>query len=189
MTDIKYKIEFFNEWHAGSGLSAGADVDSLVIKDKNNLPVIPGKTMKGLIRQALEEIILFKNESKLIDVINKNFGLLSIDDNDKSNVLMLRGEVFFTNAVISDDLQKKVLEDNLSEFFYRSVSSTAITENGVAKKNSLRKIQTTIPCVLYGEVLGVDDKLVENMKLAFGYIKRLGVSRNRGLGRCNISMI
>jgi hypothetical protein len=33
MIDISYKIEFFDNWHTGSGLSAGADLDDLVIID------------------------------------------------------------------------------------------------------------------------------------------------------------
>lgn len=44
--DIKYKIEFFSNWHCGSGLAAGADVDALVVKDCNGLPYVPGKTIK-----------------------------------------------------------------------------------------------------------------------------------------------
>lgn len=48
MKDLNIKIEFFSPWHCGSGLSAGADADSLVIKDTNGLPYIPGKTIKGL---------------------------------------------------------------------------------------------------------------------------------------------
>ena len=55
MKDLNIKIEFFSPWHCGSGLSAGADADSLVIKDTNGLPYIPGKTIKGLIREAVED--------------------------------------------------------------------------------------------------------------------------------------
>ena len=55
MKDLNIKIEFFSPWHCGSGLSAGADADSLVIKDINGLPFIPGKTIKGLIREAVED--------------------------------------------------------------------------------------------------------------------------------------
>ena len=54
MNDIKYKITFLTDWHCGSGLAAGADVDALVVKDKERLPYVPGKTMKGLVREAVE---------------------------------------------------------------------------------------------------------------------------------------
>ncbi len=29
MTDIKYKITFYSNWHCGSGLAAGADTDDI----------------------------------------------------------------------------------------------------------------------------------------------------------------
>ena len=53
-TTIDYTICFFSPWHCGSGTSAGADVDELVVKDKNGMPYIPGKTLKGLIREAVD---------------------------------------------------------------------------------------------------------------------------------------
>ena len=55
---IDYQIEFFSQWHCGSGLSAGADIALLVIKDKEGMPFIPGKTLKGLIREAVENLVL-----------------------------------------------------------------------------------------------------------------------------------
>lgn len=65
--DITYKIEFFSEWHCGSGLSAGADTDALVIKDSEGFPYIPGKTLKGLFREAIEELIELKDTSTEIE--------------------------------------------------------------------------------------------------------------------------
>ena len=50
---LYYNLTFFTDWHCGSGLAAGADVDTLVVKDKNGLPFVPGKTLKGLIREAV----------------------------------------------------------------------------------------------------------------------------------------
>lgn len=47
MIDVEYKITFFSNWHCGSGLAAGADIDELVIKDKDKLPYVPGAPLKG----------------------------------------------------------------------------------------------------------------------------------------------
>ena len=66
MTDIKYKITFYSNWHCGSGLAAGADTDELVIKDRNGLPYVPGRTIKGLLREAammLSQFISIPEES------------------------------------------------------------------------------------------------------------------------------
>ena len=52
MNELNYKIEFFSEWHCGSGLSAGADIDALAIKDSDGLPYIPGKTLRLLMTMS-----------------------------------------------------------------------------------------------------------------------------------------
>ena len=33
MKNLKYSIQFYTNWHCGSGQAAGADVDALVVKD------------------------------------------------------------------------------------------------------------------------------------------------------------
>ncbi len=68
-----------------------------------------------------------------------------------------------------------------------SVTSTAIDEKGIAKDLSLRKIETTIPCNVYGTILNVANEDVELLLETFKWVKRLGLGRNRGYGRCEIS--
>jgi len=62
---IKYEIKFHTDWHCGSGLAAGAGVDALTVKDKNGLPFIPGKTIKGLVREAVEEILFIGGKGEM----------------------------------------------------------------------------------------------------------------------------
>lgn len=191
MINIKYKVEFFDAWHAGSGLAAGADVDALVIKDKNKLPYLPGKTIKGLVREALEETIQHKKVNK-IEIVKENFGVFEMSEKNEEEIKkMLRGNVFFTNAHLSKELSDAISANNhLYRFMYRSVSSTAIVEKtGVATVHSLRRIQTTIPCELYGDILNVNSELENEIIDALGFIKRLGVGRNRGLGRCKFTVV
>ena len=78
MGTIKYEIEFFSNWHCGSGLAAGADVDALVIKDNNGLPYVPGRTMKGLLRDAATNLSVDK------DVISNIFGVSGDEDDHKT---------------------------------------------------------------------------------------------------------
>jgi hypothetical protein len=49
-------------------------------------------------------------------------------------------------------------------------------------------MEVVVPCDLYGEILGVPENMVEEIKKSLSYIKRLGQNRNRGLGRCTISV-
>lgn len=179
MADIKYTIEFFSDWHCGSGLAAGADVDALVVKDKNNLPYVPGKTIKGLVREAVENIVALRGESKG-EIIKSAFGFF--DDKDNSN----KGKMFFTNAELEKTEAEAIVNNNLQQYLRRSIASTAIKENGIAKDHSLRKMEVIVPCTLHGMIKNVPSELINDIIDGLKFIKRLGVNRNRGLGRCQI---
>jgi CRISPR/Cas system CSM-associated protein Csm3 (group 7 of RAMP superfamily) len=184
--NIKYKITFFGDWHCGSGLSSGVDVDLLVIKDENNLPFIPGKTIKGLVREAVEEIDKLSkssnNETK--EMINQAFGYF-----DKNSKEATKGLCFFTNAELNNELKNKIIEAQFSRYLYRRIASTAINDEGVAEEHSLRQIEVTIPCELYGTIKDVPEKLENTIIKGLKFVKRLGQNRNRGLGRCSITIV
>lgn len=188
--DISYKIIIYSDWHCGSGLTAGADVDALAIKDNNILPYIPGKTIKGLMREAMEDLYSYENtQTPAIDnkprriLFNNSFGYFANNPNE-----IIRGEAFFTNAELEEEIQNKIITNKIQNYLYRSIASTAI-ENGIAKDNSLHRIQTTVPCILYGAIKNIPIELTNDIEKALKYIKRLGVNRNRGLGRCDIKLI
>lgn len=182
MADIKYTIEFLSDWHCGSGLAKGADVDALVVKDKNKLPYVPGKTIKGLVRESVEIISQFQGDYKSDDKIKDAFGFF------QGSSMLGQGNMFFRNATLSVERQKEIINHNLSEFLYRTIASTAIEENGIAKEHSLRKIEVVIPCCVEGEILDVPDDLKDLICKGLKMIKRLGQNRNRGLGRCQITI-
>lgn len=184
MKDINYKIEIHSPWHCGSGLSKGSDVDSLVIKDDKGLPFIPGKTLKGLIREAVEDYVSLTTACDEEDVV-RVFGRSGTEDFYQ----ICKGMAFFTNAELSEEEKDPILSDNLQPFMFDKVSSTAIDENGVADDHSLRRYEVVIPCTLYASICFVDDNFVPILSKALGMVKRLGVNRNRGLGRCTISVI
>lgn len=170
MKTIKYKITFHTYWHCGSGLAAGADVDALVVKDKDGMPFVPGKTIKGLVREAV--------------------GILNADTDEQifGTEGTARSESFFTNVVMDEYEQKFIVSENAAPYMYRTFASTAIDDDGIAKDNSLRSIQVTVPCMLTGEIQNIPDDKAELFSKALRYIKRLGQWRNRGLGRCTITI-
>jgi CRISPR/Cas system CSM-associated protein Csm3 (group 7 of RAMP superfamily) len=187
MKKIKYEIEFFTDWHAGSGLAAGADLDATVVKDKNGLPFLPGKTIKGLLKEA-DETMRDSNE-----ILKSAFGfnpeeLDKTKEDYEKEIEKSKGTMFFTNAVLSDAEKNLILEGNLKAHLYRAISSTAIDDDGIAKDHSLRKIEVTVPCKLYGEILNVPDDIFDGLVNGLKFVKRLGVNRNRGLGRCKFSL-
>lgn len=176
MSTIKYEIEFFSNWHCGSGLAAGADVDALVVKDKDRLPYIPGRTIKGLLREAASTLTDDQ------ETIGRVFGVSG--DEDSHHV----GASFFSNAVLSHTERKYIIDKELQPYLFETFSSTRIDEKGIAQDHSLRKIETVVPCMLNGEILNVPDDTVQMIEDAMHFIKRLGTGRNRGYGRCKITI-
>lgn len=188
--DIIYEIKIHNHWHCGSGLAAGADVDALAVKDKFGMPYIPGKTIKGLIREAVDEIIVLTNNlDKLQDDYIKTFGYFEDDEKSVGIKEMFKGASFFSNAELREGEYAYILNNDLVKYMYDSVSHTAIGENGIAKKHSLRRVEVVVPCVLQGKILNVPDDMEEVLKQGMKFIKCLGLGRNRGLGRCTISIV
>ncbi len=183
--DIQYKIKFYSDWNCGSGLAAGADVDLLPIRDPQGLPFVPGKTMKGLVREALESLYAVKgrDEQPLIEMLGKKNDVATDGDDMKS------GCSFFMNAVIPAAQAQLIVSQKLQQFMFRRVSSTSIDKDGIAKDHSLRKIQVAVPCELEGSILDVPETAVPDVVDALRFIKRLGSNRNRGLGRCDIEVL
>lgn len=178
---INYSITFLGDWHAGSGLGSGADADAVVIKDAANLPYLPGKTIKGLLKDVLIDIHDVQPSIVSIDLINKYFGYETKDKQTHS------GSLFFSNAELPSN-EKNEMTEELIPFLYRNIASTKIEDNGIAKTGSLRTMEVCIPLTLEGSIEGVEmlDKLI--FEKAFLMLRHLGSNRNRGLGRCSIKI-
>jgi CRISPR/Cas system CSM-associated protein Csm3 (group 7 of RAMP superfamily) len=189
MKDITYKITFHSEWHCGSGLTSGSDLDALVVKDADGFPFVPGKTLKGLIKEAAVEMLQLKDEKpEKSDFIKGLFGYFDEKPANESKI-HTKGTAFFGNAALSADLLKEANEAGLVDYLFRDVASTAIGDNGIAKEHSLRKMQTVIPCELVGTIFDIDEQYEADLKKCLKYIKRLGQNRNRGLGRCTFEVL
>ena len=181
MMTIEYKIQLLSDWHCGTGLDSGADADLLVIKDEYDLPFIPGKTVKGLLRDALWEISEVKDVYK--SCMETVFGK---ENEDKSTT---SGCAFFTNAEFHEDDKGGLVSQNLQQYLYRNYASTAIGENGIAEEHSLRTMQVCRPVTLKGEIHNVPENCLDALEMAMKWCRYIGSGRNRGLGRCKFIMI
>lgn len=181
MKKIKYAVRFFTYWHCGTGLTSGSDIDAVVIKNQEGLPIIPGKTIKGLLREALETIdTLVKNDVEATR-------LETVEAHD------LFRNCHFSDATLSSQLASQLRGEKaqIRQFLYSQLSSTAINENGTAKEHTLRRIEVCVPLTLYGEIWHFPDDpgSVENLHRSMQWVKALGLGRNRGLGKCSIEII
>ena len=165
---LKYTLKFYDYWHISSGLSAGARLDSTVIKDDDGLPYVAGKIIKGLTREMAE---LLGDD----DFVKNCFGSEGIE----------MGKCYFSNAILEEETAKQIIANHLQENLYDIIASTKIDkQTGVAEDKSLREIEVVVPLTLKGEIEDIADEHKENMEKSLKMIKRMGLNRNRGLGRC-----
>lgn len=177
---MKVTINFYSNWAIGSG-KGGDSKDSIILLDDDGLPFIPGKTLKGLIRDAYLEcgytnaIKLFGQE-KNIDIETKD---------------LKEGEIRFNSAHLHPDF--KNLPKEVRSKLFSTKTSTRLDANKQATDNSLRKNEVTIPLQLSttilvkkdnSELVGDDYNNIEN---ALKMLKIMGEKRHRGLGRCLIT--
>ena len=180
---LEYKIEFLDYWNTSSGLSGGARADTLALKDKNGMPYVPGKTMKGLLWEAATVISGFSGDLVSPDFIGQVFGTDVVRDYSRKE-----GLAFFTNATLSAETVRQISPE-LKPFLFEEIASTALDSNGIAKDHSLRRAEFALPCTLYGQIIELPDEYKSQMIYCLQYVKRLGYNRNRGYGRCIISAL
>ncbi|MBK9984689.1 MAG: CRISPR-associated protein [Saprospiraceae bacterium] len=180
MATIQYILQFYSFWHAGSGLGTRSDLDASVIKDDNGITYLPGKTIGGLVKDAAQDVKNYQKSRVDLDFL---FG----KDDPNGGEETSDGECSFENGCLIG--YEEIVEGKLQNYLYSSRAATALDHNHQAKDHSLRKIEITLPCKLYGAIKNVPDDNIDFVISSLHFIKRLGYNRTRGLGRCQITII
>lgn len=179
---MRYKITFLDYWHLSSGLSSGAKADSTVLKDKVGLPYFSGKTIKGLVREMAEL-------TEDYDFVTKCFGSSSEKKDKFYSEKKIFTDCYFSDATLEENTKKEIVKNHLQANLYSELASTKIDENGIAATGSLREIEVVIPMTLYGTIENIPNEYKDEMISALKKVKRAGLNRNRGLGRCKIEIL
>ncbi|MBR6200378.1 MAG: hypothetical protein IKQ61_08970 [Spirochaetales bacterium] len=172
-------------WAVGSGKGGGKEVDSRIDRDADGLPYIPGKMLKGLIKDAC--LRLEKTGSKKYNFVKNVFG--GQEDN-KSNGLnrtaTLSGKIYISDARLSPAIRQKLKEKtDLKDNLTRSIYSTAINnETGTADEQSLRGYEVAVPMELYAVMeCECEKEIFDSIKIAAKkLVYTVGSHKSRGLG-------
>lgn len=194
--NVTFSMQSF--WHIGSGQEGGAYADALMLKSHLGLPIIPGKSIKGLLKEAFtkaEDNNWF--DTKSLPLTEMLFGL------GNTQGLTNQGLLQFTNAELHPAEQSQLIaEPQLKTSLYQVITNTAIDETtGVAKDTSLRSIEVCIPLTLQAQItINTNHHLYEKFHLTIGetfakwlqqvlaLITELGAKRHRGFGETIITM-
>jgi len=193
---MKYRITFYSYWRTGSGLG-GQSKDNIVLKDENRLPIIPGKTLKGLIRDAYEECG-YQDSDEI-------FGHGIWDDEDKEyekeHKDLKNGKFYFKSARLAGETASHLLNNReLIKELYRTVTHVQLDEDKQALEHALVKNEVCIPLTLEAEIIPIEngiirkedkipDDIASRLQKALKMLKNIGEKRYRGFGRCEITVI
>lgn len=170
-------------WHAGSGMGRGADSDALVLKNDQGLPYLPGRTVKGLLREGVqtgEEVGQIKP--------GRTFSLFGRPSKPGDPSGSSPGCLRFESAQLPDEERLWLSSSEGMDFkdaLFIPFSSTSLSEKGLALDQTLRTIELTIPLTLQALVKGPDETdWIQDLSIGCAFVRSLGSHRNRGLGRC-----
>lgn len=192
--NLEFNIQSY--WHIGTGQEGGAYADALTLKDEQKLPYLPGKSIKGLLRDAFYKAKdnnwftgQLENNDNLIDLL---FGQENPEGTNKQGLLQI------SSARLSEDEITFLAKNKQAKsMLYKITYATAIEpKTGVAKDTSLRSTEVTIPMTLTAsislntahpayKIVGnqLNDQFSNWLDLALSLITEIGAKRHRGLGK------
>ena len=172
-------------WAVGSGKGGGNEVDNRIDRDSDGLPYVPGKMLKGLIKDACARLNQAGNTS--YSFVNDIFG--SSEENEGYKRTSTKsGRIYISDARLSSGLRSALLEEKnvaAKDNITRNIYSTAIDEkNGTADKGSLRGYEVAVPMELHATLECDCDKAVfDCIKTAASkLVYAVGSHKSRGLG-------
>jgi CRISPR-associated protein Csm3 len=195
---IQYTIKTISDLHIGGhGSTAPAEVDSPVLKNEKDYPIIPGSSLKGVLRTEMERLIkgLQIDACTVPDVCkSKKKGIIVRENLDACPVCML-----FGGAELAGSVRIKDASAN---------SKKTIIRDGVAIERKTRKAKggakydlEAVPqgTEFYGDVVIENPDISENVNAKLGAFLSLveffnscsggiGHATSRGFGQVSIGI-
>lgn len=211
MERLTLHVTFLSPWHCGAGHGGGSNVDAAVVRDDLGLPYVPGRTLKGVLRHALDRVESWghlKNLTGPASATQRLFGSRHGDFGRRTlpgclaidNARLPEAELSWLSGV---DRQKRV---DITGQMIKVMQSTAIAEaTGTARAKTLRSMEVAIPMTLQAEVtycLPADPGWAVELKdgiadpaphwkscldAALPLVTAIGANRTRGYGRVRLS--
>lgn len=215
---LTMRIEIHDYWHIGSGSGQGVSADTHVVRTAAGLPYIPGRALKGLVREAARCAMACK--PRISGRLKTLFGTDTPDLKDDESLVarqeqMTRYETepgalrfgsahlgrspeerrtweswasSLRNAPASNAGDREETTGLIGHLFQR-ISSTAM-EDGIPKHHSLRTIEVVVPLTCYAWVdeMRPAQDWKTDLELLLPLVRALGSGRSRGFGRCTMSL-
>lgn len=184
MVQATITFKFSSYWHAGTGRGEGARLDAVVARTADGLPLLPGRSVKGLMREGVQ--ILEDGGHVQAGTTARLFGAAAAEHDRRFD--STPGELRFSDAVLDDPSVLGLSADARSGLF-DEVASTRIAENGLAQDETLRRIEVAVPLTLHAVAESDQDGAwIGVLTQAAPLVRAAGSGRHRGMGRVSVTV-
>ena len=182
-------LHFMSPWHIGAAKTRGEWLDAVVMRDTDGLPYVPGRSLRGVLRDAAECLVAWGHWPE--EALRRLFGESPTAAGGPGRVE--QGALRVTDAVIPAEqraaLITQVDPQSRDSLLLITRTRTAMDPiRGVVKDQSLRTVEEVIPMTLCAEI-GLEapfDVLAlhqERLASLMPLVLALGAGKTRGLGR------
>lgn len=193
------QIQLLSDTLIGSAEGYGTVIDKDSVFDEVGLPIIPGKRIKGILREQAELLNTFQPIS-----------IQSADGSDKTAIEIIFGDAGITdkkteylsvsNFVLHDYEENKtylkyltqkgeISRSEVIEYFTTLRMMTSIDQDGIAKETSLRTFRVLKKGLVFEGSLLFDSGQCQDFRNILALTRRIGSMRNRGLGQIQCRLL
>jgi len=183
-------------WHSGTGHGLGAAVDAATYRDADDLPALPGRHIKGLLRDALEQAQAWGWEGHADgSLLRALFGHRT--EQVGAGEIPASGLLRVSDARLPAQLCAWLRQDAQRApraALFRVLQSTAVDEHSAsARDHSLRGIEVVVPLDLQADIEPLPGATLpsgwdERVRAVLPLIPAVGAHRTRGLGRALLEL-
>ena len=166
---IAVTINLCSEVIISSGHNTPGGEDISLRLDAAGRPFLPGSTLKGLLRESMENLLVWEGEQDET-ILPKLFGTEGSDIDDARRLIF--------------GMQRLCGEGEWAV----QRTFTKLTEDRVAEPKTLRTASCLKRGLCFSGLVGCDDQDLERVVNALKAIKWIGLLRNRGFGRVKVSI-
>lgn len=186
----KIRIELLSDMCVSDGGIYNSAIDTDICYDSYGFPYIPGKRLKGCLRECAQELMDWEEDIPIGEMFGK-----------KGNQ---RGKIIIYNAYIEGrenyiksikKLQQNPLchpQNILNIFSYIRTQTSIDYETGVADEKTLRTMRVASKGLIFEadvEIHGDYGKLKEALEKCLAVFRHIGIARTRGYGEIHASFI
>ncbi|MEJ2248893.1 MAG: RAMP superfamily CRISPR-associated protein [Candidatus Lokiarchaeota archaeon] len=198
------KMELLSDTLPGDAESYGTYIDQDIVSDKDGIPYIPARRIKGILRKNADNLQSYLNlhPDEIFGKPGMNQEFFKISNGYIENYRDIK--YFLKSIKINDNksdsqqiLDKIFNRDRISDFYTIIRTQTTIEDyiKGVAKENSLRTSRLLKKGLKFIFILNISNDKIKDDTVLFGDLKKIcnisrhiGTNKNRGFGNISLNL-